>query len=304
MHRLVLRVLALPLITLSFSAMAVVSAQSRLSNLSFELVDLDVGDGISPSLILPEPGLQGEANIDGWRQSTGPLTGFSAEYLLTSSIAGVTAQSAAAAGVASVSGLVEGGTTGHFHSSFTMFNLTPIRPPGCFFIQCPPPTWVYHVKLSPRTSLRITGDIELRTQINPGDARQEQAIAYMVMDMLNWHSPSIGSFRIGSRSANYAADEGSFLSGPMTGSDDQQVSFEFMARNQSSDVWSGEFALWMYAIGHSRDWPPTPPIPEVGTVALFLLGLAVLPMRSRLVLIRRRDRRFRRTDCLARSLDS
>jgi len=256
---------------------AVVQAEVRLSELSFTLIDLDPADGVMPAFTIGAPGIRGDVHV-GSEPLRGEqvVSGFDAQVDLSVASGAASAAARASAGNLHLTGSLVDGEEGNFFSHLLLASLTPLAPPGCFFLQCPPSTWVYDVFLSPQTAVRVAGKLHLSAQINPGSDRREESVAYFVSGLDNWHSPSPGWQWHAVRAATFESELGLEGRVPARDTDALDISFEYEARNNADQTWSGEFYLHLYAYGSSFAYPPPPPIPEPGSGALLLLGLAGL----------------------------
>ena len=256
---------------------AVVQAEVRLSELSFTLIDLDPADGVMPAFTIGAPGIRGDVHV-GSEPLRGEqvVSGFDAQLDLSVASGAASAAARASAGELHLTGALTDGAEGNFWSHLLLASLTPLAPPGCFFLQCPPSTWVYDVFLSPQTAVRVAGKLHLSAQVNPGSDRREEAVAYFVSGLGNWHSPSPGWQRLAARAATFASESELWGEGLPRNTDLLDISFEYEARNDTDRIWSGEFYVHLYAYGGSFDYPPPPPIPEPGSGTLLLLGLAGL----------------------------
>lgn len=256
---------------------AIVQAEVRMSDLSITLIDLNPNDGVVPAFTIGAPGIVGDVIVGAEPVKVErTASGFGADLDLSAVSGAASAAARASAGHLHLTGSLVDGEEGNFFSHLFLGSLTPIMPPGCFFLQCPPPTWVYDVFLSPHTAIRVTGNLYLSAQINPGSDRREEAVAYFVSGLDNWHSPSPGWQRHAARAATFEGDMEIWGDGSARDADVLDISFEYEARNDSAQTWSGEFSLHLYAYGSSFAYPPPPPIPEPGSGPLLLLGLAGL----------------------------
>lgn len=266
------------------AANAAVEAESRITNLSITVADLDPSDGVAPAFSFTKPltriALQAAQGGGTSAQDEQEAPAFGAP------LTGAVSQGTAAIAIETGADFIHsaGSLTNGLGSFFSDGNFISGIDGGCF--GCPPakPT----AFLTPHTTVTISGRLHLHAAITPDSTFAEYARSYFITEA-GWSEPggpfvSLGIYRSWVTAKNQPFDDESFDGTVVRDSATKDEDFSLTLTNNSDDAWHGSFVLYLYTSGYVHELAP--PIPEPETSAMMILGLCALCVVAR----RRRSR--------------
>ncbi len=249
--RFTLSALACAACLLSNAAFADVNATSRLYNTGFQLIDLDLNDGITPGLVFSNsPWSGGSSNLSAYQPGYPDASDYKSHHDMQAYSASVNA------GVTRVSASYSGGS---YFADFAAAGSTTV---GSFHGYTSQSIVFY---LTPKTRLVVFGDAQASLQFSgQGDAR---GFAYSAASLSNW-TDSGGD-------VSYSG----LIEGDSSWIRDKQITehFSINMNNNADHQITGYMNLSAQVNGSSGPAP----IPEPETWAMMLGGLAALAALAR-----------------------